>query len=84
MVYSGMSSCIWSGLARTLHIGCIYGIFGRDITRYTVIYSVYIIYGSGQPEHMVLSGNAHLGEGKDGTPGRLLCKLDWRAVHSYR
>jgi hypothetical protein len=31
------------GLARTIYIRwCIYGIFGREITEYTVIYSVYI------------------------------------------
>jgi hypothetical protein len=30
------------GLARTIYIRCIYGIFGREITRYTVIYGVYI------------------------------------------
>ena len=36
------------GLARTIYIRCIYGIFCREITEYTVIYGVYI-YGSGQP-----------------------------------
>ena len=30
------------GLARTIYIQCIYGIFGREITRYTVIYGVCI------------------------------------------
>ena len=30
------------GLARTIYIRCIYGIFGREITEYTVIYGVYI------------------------------------------
>jgi len=30
------------GLARTIHIRCIYGIFGREVTNYTVINSVYI------------------------------------------
>jgi hypothetical protein len=29
-------------LARTIHIRCIYGISGRVITKYTVIYGVYI------------------------------------------
>ena len=29
-------------LARTIYIRCIYGIFGREITKYTVIYGVYI------------------------------------------
>jgi hypothetical protein len=29
------------GLARTMNIRCIYGIFGREITEYTVIYGVY-------------------------------------------
>ena len=39
-------------LARTIYIyiyiWCVYGIFGREINEYTVIYGVYI-YGSGQP-----------------------------------
>ena len=30
------------GLSRTIYIRCIYGIFGREITKYTVIYSAYI------------------------------------------
>jgi len=30
------------GLARTKCMQCIYGIFGREITKYTVIYGVYI------------------------------------------
>ena len=30
------------GLARTIYIRCMYGIFGRGITKYTVIYDVYI------------------------------------------
>jgi len=30
------------GLARTLYIRCIYGIFGRETTEYTVMYGVYI------------------------------------------
>jgi hypothetical protein len=34
------STCL--GLARTIYIRCIYGIFGREMTKYTVIYGVYI------------------------------------------
>ena len=30
------------GLARTIYIRCIYGTFGRKISKYTVIYGVYI------------------------------------------
>jgi len=30
------------GLARTIHVQCIYGIFGREITIYTVIHGVNI------------------------------------------
>ena len=30
------------GLARTIYIRCIYGLYGREITKYTVIYGVYI------------------------------------------
>jgi len=29
-------------LARTIYIRCLYGNFGREITKYTVIYGVYI------------------------------------------
>jgi hypothetical protein len=36
-----------TGLARTIYIRFIYGIFGREITKYTVIYGAYI-YVSGQ------------------------------------
>ena len=37
---------MYNGLARTIYIRCIYGIFGREITEYMVIRC---IYGSGQP-----------------------------------
>ena len=30
------------GLARTIYIRCIYGIFGREFTKYTIIYVAYI------------------------------------------
>jgi hypothetical protein len=33
---------IYVGMARTIYTRCIYGIFGREITKYTVIYGVYI------------------------------------------
>jgi len=42
-----VQECKCLGLARTIYIRCIYGIFDREITKYTVI-RVYI-YGSGQP-----------------------------------
>jgi hypothetical protein len=35
-------TCICVGLAKTIYIRCVYVIFGREITIYTVIYSVYI------------------------------------------
>ena len=34
--------CNCVGLARTIYIRCIYGIFGREIIKYLVIYGVYI------------------------------------------
>jgi hypothetical protein len=54
--YEHMGSSVWGlglfkvcdclrtllGLARTIYIRCIYGIFGREVTKYTVIYGVYI------------------------------------------
>jgi len=32
----------WVGLARTIHLRCIYGIFGREFIEYKVMYSVYV------------------------------------------
>ena len=32
----------YSGLARTIYIRCIHGIFGREMTKYTVIYGAYV------------------------------------------
>jgi hypothetical protein len=32
----------WVGLARTIYMRCIYCIFGRDITKYMVMYGVCI------------------------------------------
>jgi hypothetical protein len=29
------------GLARTIYMRCLYGVFGREINKYTVIYGVY-------------------------------------------
>jgi hypothetical protein len=46
-------------LARTICIRCIYSIFGREITRYTVIYSVYI-YGSGEPYTSSIANADHM------------------------
>ena len=34
--------CKCVGLARTIYIRCIYGMYGRGITKYTVIYGAYI------------------------------------------
>jgi len=44
------------GLAKTKDIRCVYGVFGRDISKYTVVYGVYI-YGSGQPYVFVPTWN---------------------------
>ena len=41
-VYRGAQDNILIGLAKTIHIQCIYSNFGREITKYTVIYGVYI------------------------------------------
>ena len=35
-----------------LYTECMYGVFGREITKYTVVYSV-CIYGSGQPYALI-------------------------------
>ena len=45
------------GLARTIYIRCIHGVFGREIIKYTVY-----IYGSGQPYKCpVMQKNRHRG-----------------------
>jgi hypothetical protein len=36
------TSSLIIGLARTIYIRCVYGIFGREITKYTTIYGVFI------------------------------------------
>jgi hypothetical protein len=41
-MYTCGSSQPYVGLARTIYIRCIHGVFGREITKYTVIYGVYI------------------------------------------
>jgi hypothetical protein len=41
-VQRGAGDQIPLGLARTIYIRCIHGIFGREITEYTVIYGAYI------------------------------------------
>ena len=38
---------VYVGLVRTIYVLCIYGIYGREVIKYTVIYGVYI-YGSGR------------------------------------
>ena len=38
--------CTYSGMARTIYIRCIYGMFGREITKYTVIYGAYLRFWS--------------------------------------
>ena len=35
-------NCVYIGLAKTIYIRCMYGTFGRKITKYTVIYGAYI------------------------------------------
>jgi hypothetical protein len=41
--------CHILGLARTVYIRCVYGAFGREITKYTVIYGVHTVLAS--PTH---------------------------------
>jgi hypothetical protein len=41
-VFEVFPGAIYLRLARTIYIRCIYGVFGREITKYTVIYGVYI------------------------------------------
>ena len=40
--WMGSQRALYVGLARTIYIRCMYGNFGREITKYTVIYGVYI------------------------------------------
>jgi hypothetical protein len=40
--YISRVHCTYLGLARTIYIRCKYGNFGREITKYAVIYGVYI------------------------------------------
>jgi hypothetical protein len=40
--YNSSIVAVCVGLARTLYIRCTYGIFGRETTKHTVMYGVYI------------------------------------------
>ena len=42
IIVAGIFHASYIGLARTIYIRCICGIFGREITKYTVIYGAYI------------------------------------------
>ena len=69
------------GLARTINIWCIYGIFGREITEYTS-YTAYM-YGSGQPTQM-----PHLCSSKHRPVGRkqqavFIAALKMAVLHTY-
>jgi len=55
VVTKEMTCCVsfhsaYVGLAKTIYIQCVYGIFGRKITKYTGIYGVYksVLYKYGQ------------------------------------
>ena len=51
-----ITKAVCVGLARTIYIRCIYGIFGREISEYTVIYGVYIWFWP----TLSMCSNAHL------------------------
>ena len=51
------ASILVLGWTVTIHIRCVYGNFGKEITKSTVPYSAYI-YGSGQPYLCVISVSA--------------------------
>jgi len=54
----GHIRCIYTVLAKTIYIRCIYGIFGREITKYTVIYGVYIrFWPTLVPTHVEFGSN---------------------------
>jgi len=46
-------------LARTIYIGCTYGIYGREITIYAVIYGVYIHTVLASPSRVSFSTYHH-------------------------
>jgi len=78
---------LFIGLARTMYIRCIYGICGREITRYTVIYGVCIRFWPTLPIQLQSSrslGNAapisisHLTRCLGGSPYNVLAsKVGW-------
>jgi hypothetical protein len=40
--WMGSQRALYVGLARTIYIRCMYGNFGREITKYTVIHGAYV------------------------------------------
>ena len=41
-MYIFLAYTLLVGSARTIYIRCIYGVFGREINKYTIVYGVYI------------------------------------------
>jgi hypothetical protein len=52
LLSSPLHICTFVRLARTMYTRCIYGIFGREITKYTVMYSAHIRFGPPYPTHL--------------------------------
>jgi len=42
IVLQQVQPCKFAGLARTIHTRCIYGVYGREVTKYKVICNVYV------------------------------------------
>ena len=47
------------GLARTIYIQYIYGVFGREIIKYTVIYGIYTVLANPTSLHSDMQVHAH-------------------------
>ena len=62
----------WLGLARTICIWCTYGIFGREITKFTFIYAEYARFW---PTLHVL-GPTFVGHAGSGLPMQVVCDVE--------
>jgi len=61
---------MYVGLATTIYVRCVYGIFGREITKYTVVYDAYTRFWPALHIHVVFMFDTLF------RPGYKMCPFD--------
>jgi len=75
-MYVFISQYKYPGLARTIYIRCIYGIFGWEVTKYTVIHGAFIRFWPTLQISEVLSSNKRAG-------GKSKQKCIYKCTHTH-